>query len=110
MCPSTPVYLFSSSSEGQSTKPKVSFYWYPQREKSSSTLRFQSYKTRNLGSAKVSGSNVGKGRFSSSIVRCISFSASDLQAVSDSENVVRTPEMKVSAELTNVNTQVRKLY
>lgn len=83
-------------------KAKGQLLLVPKREKSSATLSFQSYKTRNLGSAKVSDSSVGNSRFSSSRVRCIRFSGSDLQAVGVSGNrdksICRTHKCKHSGE------------
>lgn len=82
--PGWPSPLFFQ--RGTAYKAKGQLLVVPEREKSSSAFRFQTYRTRNVGSAKVSDGSVGKGRFSSSIAGCIYYSGSDLQAMSPSGN------------------------
>lgn len=63
-----------------------------------------------MGSTGVSDSSVGKGRFSFSIARCIYYSGSDLQAMSESGSESQDNRDKNICRTPCVNTQVRKLY
>lgn len=79
-----PVWTSLFFQRGTVYKAKGQLLLVPERDKSSDTFRFQTCRTRNVGSTRVSDSSVGKGRFSSSIARCIYYSGSNLQAMSES--------------------------